>query len=347
MHLISCLFDVTAIIMMICLLVMMKKQYGGADPEIKYFRNLPVSVILMGIADSLVALVIMSDEGLTAGTVHETFLAEAGYAITAMIISIADIYLTGVFLAFWVYLLCWHLFHDDAYIKRRFWYGSWPLLISGIAMMAGVILVVLTDKAVTVFTVDYIIFFLIRAYYFVVTLFLLREYRSQNGALRFFNVWAFFLPVIVGWLLHEFTGLNLRALGSALGVLLLYISTDGRRRYVDEETGLYNTSYIDYLKNLSGRDRFEPKSALVYDTERIEDIKTFAVTLKKYLPEHCEPVRCSDKKVVIFTGVKTRGPLSMVLDDVTGASGVKGDYVFIGGEESSVEFVERVCHGNI
>ncbi len=342
MFLISWLFDMTAVILMICLLIKLKKRSDAKEAEISYFRYLPVSVIAMAIADALMFVVMMYEEGLTAGDIHEHFLAETEYTLTAMIISIADIYLTTVFLSFWIYFLCWHLFHDSGYIKRRYWAAVWPITVSGIVMIIGVILLVVTDRAVAVFEVSYCVFYAARLYYFILTFWLLHVYRSQNGKLRFFNVWAFFLPVLAGWLLQEFTGLNLRSLGSAIGVFLLYASVDGKRRYLDRETGLFHTGYISYLRTLIAKDQFRPCSAIVFELGEQTDTTAFSDILKKQLPAHCEPIRCTDRKIVVLTGVKVNGPLRMVLEDVREATGVEGSCTLIKKDETADAFMKRV-----
>lgn len=342
MFLISCLIDLTAAGLMIALLVQLKRRLKNKEPEIMYFRYLPISVIAMAVADSFMAAVLIYTEGLTAGGIHERFLAEKGYTLLAMLISIADVYLTTVFLAFWIYYLCWHLFHDGGYIKRKFWFGATPLTVSGIVMIVCIVLIVLTDKIAWLYETAYCVFIATRVFYFGVTLWMLHEYVKQNGRPRFFNVRAFFLPVFIGWLFQGFSGLNLRAIGSAVGVILLYVSSEARQHYVDEETGTFNLKYVDYLKDLIAKGQFDPCSALIFEPESGTDVIRFSEALRHSITDRCEPIRCAENRFVVLTGAKVSGPLEMVLDDVRDATGVEGRHVMIGTNENAKEFMERV-----
>ena len=342
MFLVSCLFDAAAIVLMVWLLVVLARRSEGKTDGVMYFRNLPMTVIAMSIADALVSLVMIYVSGITAGSIHEQFMAETGYTLTAMIICIADINISALFLFFWVYFLCWHLFHDKGYIRRKFRIGISALVVSGIVMIAAIIMLVVAGMADESYMMSYCVYAAARVFYFAITLKFLFEYKAQNGTPRFFIVWAFFLPVVAGWILQEFTGLNLRAFGSAIGVILLYLSADGKRRSLDAETGLYNTHYIDYLKKLIAKGQFDPCSAIIFEKADKEKIKDFAATIKKAVPDHCEPIRCTDERVVVLTGVKKTGPLEMVLEDVRSSTGVEGNYILIQKDETSGEFMERV-----
>ncbi|MCR5405036.1 MAG: hypothetical protein K6E91_14640 [Butyrivibrio sp.] len=333
MTLISCLLDVAAVALMIYLLTTQKKQLDRVDIVDENFRSLIMVVIVMSAADLLWTII---------GTgINQKAMTGDRYWLE-LVFNIAAVYLTTVFLYFWFYFLSWHLYHDRGYLKRRFRRDLLPMVISSAMLIGSGILLAISDGAAVFFGVAYSAFIIIRLYYFAYSLWYLYDYKKQNGYFRFFNVWAFFLPVFGGWLLQDLGVLNLCALGSAIGVYLLYASMAAKQQYMDEETAFYNTAYIDYLKELISKDAFNPCSAMVFDVEEGRGIKSFSEILKKALPQDCEPIRCAKRRIVVLTCVLGRGPLNMVLQDVRDASQVEGNVKLKKKNESATEFMERV-----
>ena len=186
------------------------------------------------------------------------------------------------------------------------------------------------------------IFFVIRVFYFLAALWLLRDYKKQNGYLRFFNPWVFFVPVFAGWLSQDILYLGFAALGSTLGVMLLYSSIVGVQRYMDPETGLYNMEFPVYLKELIRKKKYDPCSAMIFTLNSPGEMQEFSELLKKQLPKNCEPILHSDREIVVLTSVDERGPLAMVIEDVKAVSEVGTGCSLRKKTETAVEFMERV-----
>ena len=187
-----------------------------------------------------------------------------------------------------------------------------------------------------------VIYFFVRLYYFFISLWLLREYKKQNGYLRFFNPWAFFIPVFAGWQIQDLTEWGVASLGTTLGVMLLYNSIMGEQRYMDPETGFYNRDFTGYLKGLIDRKKYAPLSAMIFTLDSSGEMKDFSQILKKQLPKDCEPILRNDHEIVVLTNVGDRGPLNMVMEDVKAVSEAKTQCALKKKEESAEAFMERV-----
>ena len=342
MLVVSFLLDAVAAALMIGL-IFIQKKYADKESYIdSNFGYLIWAVILMCAVDALMLIAGVQLVGAESMKIMNLAPEDVGWRILETVCSVSLIYFTNVFLYMWIGFLTYRLYHDKGYMERQFWKDIMPLIISGVVTIISIILMLFTDKAIIVLTIAYLIISVVRIFYFGVSLRLLLIYRSQNGNLSFFNVWAFFLPVFAGWLIQEITSISLRGLGSAIGVFLLYISVISERQYIDKECGLYNRKYIDYLRNLAGNNKFNPGSALVFEVGEGADLKAVGDELKKALPESCEPIRCEDKKIVVLTRVQERGPLHMVIEEVKDSLGIEGQSVLINKDETSIGFMERV-----
>ncbi len=261
---------------------------------------------------------------------------------TAITVMIIDIFLTTVFLYLWITFLGLYLFDDKDYMRRRFLGGFIPLIISAAVTSVSVPMAIVSESGYYFFIGVLCLFFIIRVFYFLTSFWLLREYKRQNGYLRFFNPWVFFIPVAAGWLIQDLLMWDFSALGSALGVVLIFSWISGEQRYMDMETGFYNMDFTGYLKELIGKNEYAPCSAMTFTLDSAEKMNGFSEILKKQLPMSCEPILHNDREIVVLTNVRERGPLTMVMEDVKEASDIMGTCTLKKKGETAKEFMERV-----
>ncbi len=335
--------DLIAVILMICQLVRVNKLSGENASLKQYFRRFSWVVLLMSALHLLESYAAVQLGGFTEesyGKLSET--EKPIWLWTAVAALILDIFLSTVFLYMWITFLSLFLFQDKDFIRRKFWVGFTPLIISAVATAVSLPMAVMSELGYVVFLGVVCLFFVIGVFYALIGLWLLREYKRQNGYLRFFNPWVFFIPVFAGWLLQDFFEWGFSALGSTLGVMLLYASIIKEQRYKDPETGFYNTDFIGYLKGLIGRKKYDPCSAMTFTLDSPGDMGDFSGILKAQLPKNCEPILRNDCEVVALTNVRERGPLVMVMEDVKALSEVKTGCILRKKEETAAEFMERV-----
>ena len=335
--------DLVAVVLMICQLVRMKKLPVENESLKGYFRIFSCLVMAMSVIYLLGAYAGMQIDALTPQDYVQLYEADKpAWIWTAVAAAIIDIFLSTVFLYMWIAFLSWFLFEDRKFIRRRFWLGYAPLIIAAAVTSFSIPMAVMSEEGFWFYVVAVCVFFVVRLIYFLLALWLLREYKEQNGYLRFFNPWVFFVPVFAGWVLQDVFYWGFSALGSTLGVMLLYASIISEQRYSDQETGLYNRDFIGYLKELISRGKYNPSSAMTFTLEQAGEMKAFSKILKKQLPKNCEPILRSDREVVVLTNVTGRGPLTMVMEDVKAEFEVKADCTLKKKAETAEEFMERV-----
>ncbi len=335
--------DLAAIILMICLLIRLKELSGEKETVKRYFRLFSGIVLTMSVLNFLKSYADLQQGCITPadfGRLSEVEV-EAWYW-TQMAATFIDIFFSTVFLYIWISFVSLYLYGDRDFIRRKFWIGFAPLIISGVITLASIPMAVMSERGFWFFVVVLTVDLIVQVFYLLICLGLLRNYKKINGYLRFFNPWVFFIPVAAGWLLQDIIDWGFASLGSALGIFLIYISIIDEERYMDPETGFYNMDFAGYLKGLIAKNLYAPCSAMSFTLDSPENMTDFSELLKAQLPEDCEPILRNDHEIVVLTNVRDRGPLTMVIEDVKAVSDVKTGCTLKKKEETAGEFLERV-----
>ena len=97
--------------------------------------------------------------------------------------------------------------------------------------------------------------------------------RKRGGKLKFFPVWMYLLPVILGGILQTaFYGISLTWPCAAIAVNGIMNTFQNEAIYKDKLTGLYNRSYFEFLKIKAKRDKCEKYTVLILDINRFKSI---------------------------------------------------------------------------
>ena len=75
----------------------------------------------------------------------------------------------------------------------------------------------------------------------------------------------FIISVILASGTQFFTSYDIGILGYVAGIILLYFSIIGELRFVDEESGLYNSGYLAYLFDMALAGKNDTRSALILE----------------------------------------------------------------------------------
>lgn len=334
--------DLIAVALMIWQMVRLRNIQEDKDSLKQFFKRLCLVVLLMA---ALNLLKVYSDIQLGTftmqdfGKISET--EQTLWYVTEIIAGIADVYLTTVFLYMWLTYLGWYLFKDRDFIKRKFWVGFTPLIIAAVISAVSIPLALMSEQGFAFYVTAICLFFVIRIVYFMMSLWLLYEYKKENGYLRFFNPWVFFIPVFAGWILQDLFMCELASLGSTLGVVLLFISMQEEKQYIDPQTGFYNSSFVDYLKDLIAKGKYSTCSAMIFTLADSYEMVEFSNILKKQLPQNCEPIVMGNR-VVVLANVPDKAGLKMVIEDVKEAFDVETTATLKKKTETTIGFMERV-----
>jgi diguanylate cyclase (GGDEF)-like protein len=96
--------------------------------------------------------------------------------------------------------------------------------------------------------------------------------KREKGEVAFFPIYMYLVPVVVACVLQMlFYGISLAWLGTAIGVVALYMSLQNQKTYKDSLTGLYNRLYLEhvvYIMN-SSEDNYY---GIMMDMDHFKDI---------------------------------------------------------------------------
>jgi hypothetical protein len=334
--------NTAAIVLMLRLLGISDRYYTDRKTERRYFRYFIWSDIGMAVINTALQLLYPHRVRFETGSFRELSGADAAMVLIGHTLDLLNLFMTTVFLFLWLVYVSWRLYPGRDYARRRFWRSLAPLLFSGATVIISFIVILFVRDTGLISLISVFAFLIIRVIYFIVSVLRINLYNRQNGRIKFFSVRGFYIPVVLGTLIEDFTDFNVRALGAAIGITFLYASIVLEQRYQDSETGLYNSSYREYLEKLMQHRRFSPCSAMVFTAGDADSIKELSAVLKKKLPKDCEPIRHSDCEVVVLTQVREKAPLYLVTQEVQELTQVKADCVLKKKSETPAEFMERV-----
>ncbi len=93
----------------------------------------------------------------------------------------------------------------------------------------------------------YVYYFII-LYYCITAILLTRRYEKEKGALPFFSIQMFLLPILIGAALQFlFYGLSLAWLSASIGLVGLYMMQQNETAYLDPLVDTYNRQYLNQL----------------------------------------------------------------------------------------------------
>lgn len=150
----------------------------------------------------------------------------------------------------------------------------------------------------------YDIVLIIEYFYVVISLAVVIKYRREHGNAKFFRAMPMLLPLVAAIAVSELTPQSFIALGFAVGLVNIYIYLDRSRKYEDEETGFYNSSYLDHIKalkekGLRGRD-------VIIRICSDGDEKAVSGILKQELPKEAEVLHVGEGRYLMFAGDQNR-----------------------------------------
>ena len=186
----------------------------------------------------------------------------------------------------------------------------------------------------------------IRYFYLVMSIYHYIRYKKENGAMKFFSLWPFLVPMLWGTLVEvvtEFTGFTL---GASIGVAMLYILTAEKSSYIDEESGFYNLDYLMKLHERVVNQEAQPGGILRFSLPEGADAAAFCGELKSVMPDTSETYRIDAKSFTTVVFGNTRGLINMLSTDISTIAGehdmdVKISKVSKKKGETPVEFFEN------
>ena len=160
------------------------------------------------------------------------------------------------------------------------------------------------------------IIFLVEFIYFCSAAVIVRYYDRKRVKIRFLRISPMIISVILASGTQFFTSYDIGILGYVAGIILLYFSIIGELRFVDEESGLYNSGYLAYLFDMALAGKNDTRSALILEAEG--NLPVCLRILHDTLHQDGDVIRVEDRKLLMFSNIESRSTiqyLSSLVDE--------------------------------
>ncbi len=120
-------------------------------------------------------------------------------SLIELIFAIGNETLITVLCLVWMAYVNYRLYHNKAYIMRRFWVFTMPLIIILVATIIFSVVYYATGF-ISLVRADVVLYFslvALRIIYFLVSVFRLNQYKKHSGTMRSFKISYLLIPVIV------------------------------------------------------------------------------------------------------------------------------------------------------
>ena len=152
-----------------------------------------------------------------------------------------------------------------------------------------------------------IIFTLIIIIYFFSSYVSAIRFDRKSQKIRFVRITPMMLSITLGNLPMLFFPYDTNTLGFSIGVTLVYFSMITELRYVDDESGLYNRSYLGYLFDMAVIGKTETHSALILEVDG--SLSDCVEILREVLHRDGDVIRVEERKFLMFSNIDSRSTL--------------------------------------
>ena len=326
--------DAAALLILVVLLVLSKKNDGIKDREGRFFRRMLRIMVCMCVFELLLY-------GIESRTIP------GNNQLAGVMMTLYEI--TGTLMIFaWLSYVNFRLYHNRDHLKRTKGRYLLPMLamlcLDVINVFTGIFFSFEGDIAFQI-TPLYYVFEGIKTASFYGAFFMLFYHKKHFPDRKIFSVWPVLIPMLIGSVISTFTVYPGLCLGLSLGLLILFGMLMNEGRCVDPETGFFVPLYLEQVKEKIKSGGYDPESAILISVAG--SVKESAPLISEQLPEDSETIRMGEKELLVLSTVQKRGPLFMVQEDVEAVLSEAGipceiRLLLRKKEEDPVAFLERV-----
>ena len=283
------------------------------------------------------------------------------------------LYLTNITTSFlWLEYTDLRLYRKEERLRRSF-----PVRI--VLVVIGIIGLLVNLKYEFIFSIDDSLYYhrgpAAYAYYGITLIYLAssvllrRRYYAEYGKIKFFPMFIFLIPIIIGTVLQcVFYGVSVVWCSVAIGLVGIYMSLQNELSYIDALTGLYNRNYLNMILSDVYR-RNIPSAGIMIDLDYFKSINdTFghntgdvalmeaASVIRSAAPEHSITVRYAGDEFIVLIRGGGRQQAEQTIESIKLGAGIfnrtsghkyeisfsTGIGVFNGNDETTEAFLHRM-----
>lgn len=187
-----------------------------------------------------------------------TFIFDGNTELTGVhtmkVIGSSYLYLANIFDSYmWCIYVDLRLYHDEMRTRKRAPFIGFPAILAVIAVLFNIsysFLFRIDENNVHHRELGGNIYFGLTLCYIFYSVIILKQYTKKFGKNRFFPIYMFITPILLGATAQFFVyGISVAWCCTALGLVGIYMSLQNELSYIDPLTKLYNRNYLDQILN--------------------------------------------------------------------------------------------------
>ncbi len=244
-------------------------------------------------------------------------------------IQIVDFFLSEsactVLTLLWMLFVDYCVYKSPGHIKKR--YPSY-YVIAGIGILFSAVSSFITIKslsddpalwAIVIMIIDTFVVLPVIQLIFMITAYRIAAgYRKERRPPLFLRLSVFIVPVVTGCVLGAMIHASLRSLGFAIGLLLTLRIQRNRSRYIDSDTGFYNTDFLQLMYEHLEKDGYLKGIGIIFSAPERTDELVKVVGQLDY--DNCEVFLLEGGKVLLTTGEQKKEAVELIIRYVSAAA---------------------------
>ena len=197
------------------------------------------------------------------------------------------------------------------HIRRRYRHAALPIIIVGTIDTIRVFIYIRSiDVGSWVDAVTsalHVLYIAVEICYILTAIVLVKRYEKERREPRFLRLGAFIIPFVIGVFFRYYDAPLL-----AFGIIFTYAAMSRRDKYIDFDTGIYNSDFLDCIGKHWDKKGYPDASAMLVSSPGHED-EMAGILLRIRIPE-CYIIKLGDGRFVLLSPEVRRSALQMTED---------------------------------
>lgn len=295
---VSCYADTAALLIMVMMLLLSERLRSRKDRGLAIFFRMCIVLIITCIMSFIC---------------HAMVRQPAPWCHTvAIACRTVWEWLAFLIIVLWTEYVIYKLYGDTKrFVNIKLFYLV-PFAVYTLALFSNLFTgVIFTCDADNDFTTTwfYDLFVAIEGIIFLIGAIWVRYYDRNAEKIRFIHVAPMIIPVAVGVGVQFLLPYQTDVLGFAIGMLLLYFSMADELRFIDEDSGLYNSGLLTFIFDHAFGGKNQVRSALSVEVDG--NLPAGFEILRETLQKEGDVIRLSKRRCLMFSSLDSRSELQL------------------------------------
>ncbi len=217
----------------------------------------------------------------------------------------------------WLICVDFSLHHSMDHIRRRYRHAALPIIVVGVLGTVRVLVYIrmfdIGNWVAVGTNVLHVLSVILEICYILTAVMLVKRYEKERREPRFLRLKAFIIPFVIGVLVRYYDASLL-----GFGIIFTYAAMSRRDKYIDFDTGLYNSGFLDCIGEYWDKKEYPDASAMLALAPGHED--EMAGILSNIRIPNCYIIKLLEGRFVLLSPEVRRSALKILEDILTDAA---------------------------